>query len=73
MRFKGFTEKGGIFSQCLKKIHAHKNKVILFGRDHKTNTLIRHAHMLNSIVKIERDFAERLTIVAGKEQVSLIL
>ena len=68
MRFKEFIAKGGTYSQHLKKMYAHKHKVILLGRDHKKKHRLRHARMLNSIVKIERDFAERLTIAADKEQ-----
>ena len=68
VRFKDFIKKRGILSRHLKKMLAHKHKVILLGRDHKKKHRLRHARMLASIIKIERDFAERLTIAADKEQ-----
>ena len=68
VRFKEFISKDGVYSDHLRKMFAHKHRVILLGRDHKKKHRMKHARMRPFIAKLERDFAERLALTADKEQ-----
>lgn len=67
-RFKDFIGIDGTYAVHLRKMFAHKYRVILLGKDHKKKHRYKHARMRDFIVKIERDFAERYSAEPDKEQ-----
>ena len=59
---------GDTFSKQLKKMFTHKHRVVILGSNHKKKHRYGHARMRDFIVKLERDFAERYSAAANKEQ-----
>ena len=68
MHFKDFIGVDGTFSKKLKKISTHKHRVVILGSNHKKKHRYGHARMMDFIVKLERDFTERYSAAANKEQ-----